>query len=92
MLGQRIERVIWWWLIGGIFFPIVKYFTDSWVNPTTGTMVTGGYPDLQIALVGFVPWALPIILVIVTIYTLTHKEEPPAPRGGGSPGGNYPQV
>jgi hypothetical protein len=65
-------------LMGLLMFPFLKTFFDTFTNPTTGFMVTSGYCSADlIALAGFIPWAVPIITLIIAVYIIIKPEQHP---------------
>lgn len=70
-------------VIGLIFLAILSIFLhsfiDYFVDPTTGIMVTtyaDWCSDSLVAIVGALPWIMPLIGIVVTIIYLAKPEKP----------------
>jgi hypothetical protein len=85
---DRYVRAGFMVLMGLVLFPFLKTFFDTFTNPTTGAMlfdpVTGlprtWFTDDAVAIAGFIPWAVPIITLIVAVYIIIKPEQPPEDR------------
>ena len=69
-------RVLFLWVLIALFFPMVKDFYDTFTAPITGLLVTAGVDDWTLAIITAIPWAIPFILFVLTIYYLSKKDEP----------------
>lgn len=75
-------------LIMAVLMPFYFDFTDGLVDSVTGIMITapdGTYQEHLIALIGALPWLLPLGVFVGIIVMLSKKEEPKPPHG------NYPR-
>ena len=87
----KFGRVMLDLIILGVTLPIVIGTYNEFTHPRTGGVGTGGIlvemvgvgttglalTDQTLALVGAIPWALPVFILIWTIIDLARPEAPP---------------
>ncbi len=64
-------------LIGtAIAMPLIKGVYDNFTAPITGSLVVAGVPENQLAIVGAVPWVIPVAILVWAIIYLSKPDEP----------------
>ena len=64
-----------------ILSPLLFYITDQFVNPVGGILVTMGASEAELAIVGAVPWVVPVGFFVWFIIDFGKKDEPKYPGG-----------
>ena len=72
---DKFVNVGWKLLLMAISLPLIKTFYDYYTEPATGILVTMGVPDDQIAIVGAVPFAFPIAMLVWAIIDLSKPDD-----------------
>ncbi len=62
-----------------ILAPLLKMVTDYFVEPVTGVLVVMGVSEAELAIVGAVPWVVPLGYFIWVMINFGKKEEPKYP-------------
>lgn len=62
-------------LIGAVLFPLLKGVYDVFTAPTTGLLVIAGVDEGQLAIVGVVPWLVPIFVIMYSIYLIAKGDD-----------------
>lgn len=76
----KLGRIIMKLMLLAISMPVVKGIYDNFTDPVTGLLVTMGVPDDQLAIVGAVPWAIPLAIFVWLIIDFAKPEEPKQPN------------
>lgn len=75
-MSKKLGRVFWWLLIMGLLTPFIHMVTDVFVNPITGLWVVNGYDSVWIAVLGAIPWLLPLGVLIGSGLYLASPDKP----------------
>jgi len=79
----KLVKIFWHLLLLIVSLPLIKGFYDVFTAPGTGLLVTAGADANTLAFFTAIPWAFPVIVVIMLIVDFTKKEEPKSGGFGG---------
>jgi len=80
---KRLAGIFWKLLLLLVSLPLIKGFYDVFTAPGTGLLVTAGADANTLAFFTAVPWAFPVIVVIMLVIDFTKKDEPKSGGIGG---------